>query len=278
MSLDKNLDKIQIIDFGSQFTQLIARRIRELGAYSEIISHEKSITIKDFSKIKGIILSGGPMSVYGKSKLEYNKNIFNLKIPILGICFGHQIMSKKLGGRVKQSKFREYGLATVKKKNKSTLIEGFFNKNNISDVWMSHSDEVIKIPKDFKVLGSSINSKNCIIENQEKKFYGIQFHPEVTHTKNGKLLLKNFIYKICKIKKNWLSKDQKKKLLNEIKNQVGESRVICALSGGVDSSVVALLISKAIKRNLLCIMVDTGLMRKNEFNYIYNVLKKKYVI
>ena len=161
MSLDKNLERIQIIDFGSQFTQLIARRIRELGAYSEIVSHKKSKSIKNISKIKVIILSGGPMSVYGIKQPSYNKKILNMNIPVLGICFGHQIISKQLGGSVKKSKSREYGLVKVKKLNTSLLTEGFFNKNKTSDVWMSHSDEVTKIPKNFKVIGSSNSSKNC---------------------------------------------------------------------------------------------------------------------
>ena len=276
MSLDKNLERIQIIDFGSQFTQLIARRIRELGAYSEIVSHKKSKSIKNISKIKGIILSGGPMSVYGIKQPSYNKKILNMNIPVLGICFGHQIISKQLGGSVKKSKSREYGLVKVKKLNKSLLTEGFFNKNKTSDVWMSHSDEVTKIPKNFKVIGSSNSSKNCLIENSDKSIYGIQFHPEVTHTKNGKKLLKNFIYKICKIKKNWSPKDQKNKLINEIRNQVGNSKVICALSGGVDSSVAAKLIHQAIGKKLTCIFVNTGLLRKSEEGQVINTFKKKF--
>ena len=274
MSLDQKIEKIIIIDFGSQFTQLIARRIRELGAYAEIISHKKIDTIKSFNRIKGIVLSGGPMSVYQKN-IKLNLKIFNSNLPMLGICFGHQIISKQLGGKVKKSKYSEYGLAKVKQVKYSMLTKGFFNKKKFTNVWMSHSDEVTKIPKNFKVVGSSNNSKNCIIESKNKKFYGIQFHPEVTHTDKGTVLLKNFVFAICKFKKNWSSKDQKNKLIKEIKDQVGESKVICALSGGVDSSVAAKLIYSAIGKNLICIFVNTGLLRKNEELQVIKTFKQK---
>ena len=214
MSLEENLNKILIIDFGSQFTQLIARRVRELGAYSKIISHKK---VNDLISIKkdtlGIILSGGPLNVYEIKKIKFNKEILNLGIPILGICFGHQIISKQLGGKVKKSKSREFGLATVKKLRDSILTKNFFNTKGLNNVWMSHSDEVSKLPKDFKVIASSNNSKLAVIGNSKKKIFGIQFHPEVTHTKNGKKLLKNFVFLICKFKKNWSSKKQKHKLI-----------------------------------------------------------------
>ena len=186
MSLDQNLDKILIIDFGSQFTQLIARRIRELGVFSEIISHKK-IKLKNVdNSIKGIILSGGPLNVYEINKYSFDKKIINLNIPILGICFGHQILSKLNGGKVKQSKHREFGLANVYKKSDSLLTKNFFSKTKFKKVWMSHADQVSKIPKNFKIVASSNNSKFAIVENKEKKFYGVQFHPEVTHTENGK--------------------------------------------------------------------------------------------
>ncbi len=276
MSLDNNLNKILIIDFGSQFTQLIARRIRELGVFSEIVNHKKAKNIKIFqSNICGIILSGGPLNVYQKNMFKFNNQIFNLKIPILGICFGHQILSKELGGRVKKSKNREFGLAEVKKINDSPLIKNFFNKKKLCNVWMSHADQVSKLPSNFKVIASSKNSKFTIIENKRKKFYGVQFHPEVTHTDRGILLLKNFVFLICKIKKNWSSKDQKLKLIRDIKNQVGKNKVICGLSGGVDSSVVAQLLNKAIGKNLTCIFVNTGLLRKNEEFEVINTFKKR---
>ena len=275
MSLDQNLNKILIIDFGSQFTQLIARRIRELGVFCEIVSHKK-IKLKDFDQtIKGIILSGGPLNVYQINKYSFDNKIINLNIPILGICFGHQILSKLNGGRVKQSKHREFGLANIYKKNESLLIKNFFNKKKSKKVWMSHADQVSRLPKNFKVIASSTNSKFAIVENKLKKFYGIQFHPEVTHTENGKKLISNFIFLICKIKRNWSSKDQKIQLIKEVKNQVGSEKVICALSGGVDSSVVAQLLNKAIGKKLYCIFVNTGLLRKNEEVQVVQTFKKR---
>ena len=277
MSLKDNLKKILIIDFGSQFTQLIARRIRELGVYSEIVSHKKITNLNNLKKnVKGIIFSGGPLNVYNSKKIKFNKDVLKLKVPILGICFGHQIISKELGGKVKKSKNREFGLAKIKKLKNSVLTRNFFNKKGFNDVWMSHADQVIKLPKNFRSLGSSKNSKLCIIENKINNFYGIQFHPEVTHTKKGNIILKNFIFSICKVKKNWLSKHQKQKLINDVKNQVGNSKVICALSGGVDSSVVAKLISTAIGKNLTCIFVNTGLLRKNEEIQVINTFKKRF--
>ena len=275
MSLDQNLDKILIIDFGSQFTQLIARRTRELGVFSEIISHKK-IKLKDIDQtIKGIILSGGPLNVYQINKYSFDKKIINLNIPILGICFGHQILSKLNGGSVKQSKHREFGLANIYKKKESLLTKSFFNKQKIKKVWMSHADQVSKLPKNFTVIASSTNSKFAIVENKLKKFYGIQFHPEVTHTENGKRLISNFIFLICKIKRNWSSKDQKIQLIKEVKDQVGSEKVICALSGGVDSSVVAQLLNKAIGKKLYCIFVNTGLLRKNEEVQVVQTFKKR---
>ncbi|MDA7801710.1 glutamine-hydrolyzing GMP synthase, partial [Candidatus Pelagibacter sp.] len=244
--------------------------------FSEIVSHKK-IKITQITKdnIVGIILSGGPLNVYENDKFKFDKKILKLEIPILGICFGHQILSKLLGGKVKKSKHREFGLATINKVSNSILTKNFFNKNNTSDVWMSHADQVSKMPKNFKVIASTKNSKLTIIENIKDNFYGVQFHPEVTHTDKGKILLRNFVFLICKIKKNWSSKDQKLKLINEIKEQVGNNKVICGLSGGVDSSVVAQLLSKAIGKNLTCIFVNNGLLRKNEETQVVNTFKKK---
>jgi len=276
MSLSNNLSKILIIDFGSQFTQLIARRVRELGVFSEIVSHKKiKITQIIKENIAGIILSGGPLNVYENDKFKFDKKILKLGVPILGICFGHQILSKLLGGKVKKSKHREFGLATINKVSNSILTKNFFNKNKKSDVWMSHADQVSKMPKNFKIIASTKNSKLTIIENIKDNFYGVQFHPEVTHTDKGKILLRNFVFLICKIKKNWSPKDQKLKLINEIKEQVGNNKVICGLSGGVDSSVVAQLLSEAIGKNLTCIFVNNGLLRKNEEIQVVSTFKKK---
>ena len=277
MSLDKNLDKILIIDFGSQFTQLIVRRIREFGIFSEVVSHKKIKSSQIKKNIKGIILSGGPLNVYQLRNNLFDEKILKLKIPILGICFGHQILSKFNGGKVKQSKHREFGLANIYKKKDSLIIKNIFKKKAIK-VWMSHADQVSKLPKTFKSIASSDNSKFAIVESKLEKYFGIQFHPEVTHTENGKKIISNFIFLICKIKKNWSSKDQKVQLIKEVKEQVGDNKVICALSGGVDSSVVAQLLNKAIGKKLYCIFVNTGLLRKNEETQVVKTFKTKLKI
>ena len=268
-------DKVLIIDFGSQVTKLIARRVRELGVYSEIVTPKDLNKLKKYHNIKGIVLSGGPSSVTTTKFPKISKEIFKKKIPVLGICYGLQLIAKLYGGKIKPSrKRREFGRATLFKKKNSLLIKKYLNKKKT--VWMSHEDVVVKLPKNFKVVASTESSKLTIIENTKNKIYGVQFHPEVTHTDNGKEIFKNFLFSICKIKKTWNINYQKKRLIDEIKKTVKNDKVICALSGGVDSSVVALLINKAIKKNLICIMVDTGLMRKNEFKYTYKIFKKKY--
>ncbi|MDA7715526.1 glutamine-hydrolyzing GMP synthase [Pelagibacteraceae bacterium] len=275
MQLDFNNEKILIVDFGSQVTKLIARRIRELGVYAEILTPKELTKLKKYNNIKGVIFSGGPSTVTINKFQSVPKEIFKKKIPILGICYGLQLIAKLFGGKIKPSKGkREFGRAILVKKKSSLLTKKFINTRK--SVWMSHEDAVVKLPNNFKIIASTKDSKFTIIENTEKKIYGVQFHPEVTHTDNGKQIFKNFLYLICKVKKKWSVKSQKKKLIEEIKKTVKKDKVICALSGGVDSSVVALLINKAIKKNLICIMVDTGLMRKNEFKYTYKIFKKKY--
>ena len=278
MSLDQNLNKILIVDFGSQFTQLIARRIRELGIFSEIISHKKIKSKNINYNIKGIILSGGPLNVYEINKYSFDKKIIQKGVPVLGICFGHQIISKLNGGKVKQSKHREFGLANISKKNNSLLITDLFKKKRSIKVWMSHADQVSRLPKNFKVIASSQNSRFAIVENKIKNYYGVQFHPEVTHTENGKKLISNFLFLICKMRKNWSSKDQKIKLIKDVRELVGNSKVICALSGGVDSSVVAQLLNKAIDKNLYCIFVNTGLLRKDEEKQVVATFQKRLKI
>ena len=269
-------EKILIVDFGSQVTKLIARRIRDLGVYSEIVTIREFQIIDDFKNIKGIILSGGPDTVTKKNFPKIPKEILSKNIPILGICYGLQLVAKIFGGKVKSlKKSREFGRAILIKKKKYLIIKNFFKKSD-NPVWMSHQDAVVKIPKEFKVIASTKESKMTVIENENKKIYGLQFHPEVTHTANGKQIFKNFLFLICKIKKKWRVTSEKNRIINNIKKIVKTDKVICALSGGVDSSVVALLINKAIKKNLICIMVDTGLMRKNEFKESYNIFKKKY--
>ena len=269
----KEREKILVVDFGSQVTKLIGRNIRELGVYTEIINLKDFKKIKEFNLIKGIILSGGPSSVTSKNYQTISKKIFEKNIPILGICYGLQLIAKLFGGKIKPSKGkREFGRAYLIKKNHSKLVKNFFKKK--TTVWMSHEDAVVKLPKSFKIIASTKSSKLTVIENAQKKIYGVQFHPEVTHTENGKQIFKNFIFLICKIKKNWNVNSQKSGLIKEIRLKVKNDKVICALSGGVDSSVAALLINKAIKKNLICIMVDTGLMRKNEFKSSFKIFKK----
>ena len=273
---DIDKEKIIVVDFGSQVTKLIARRVRELGVFSEVLTLNQLKKIKSFEKIKGIILSGGPATVTKKSSPKIPMYIFSKNIPILGICYGLQLIAKSFGGKVKfGNKKREFGRAILKKNKNSLLTKNFFRKGK-TKVWMSHQDIVYKIPKGFNKIASTKDSTLTIIENKEKKLFGIQFHPEVTHTNKGDILIKNFIYSICKAKKSWKMNYEKDRIIKGIKEKVKKQKVICALSGGVDSSVVAILVHKAIKKNLRCIMVDTGLLRKNEFRYTYKVLKNKY--
>ena len=276
MNSKLNKDKIIIVDFGSQVTKLIARRIREYSVLSEVLTL-KDLKKKDIlSNVKGIILSGGPSTVTRSLFPKIPNKIFSSNIPILGICYGLQLIAKKFRGKVKANiKKREFGRAILVKKKNSTLIKNFLNKKK-SVVWMSHQDSVYRLPKGFSVIASTSQSVMTIIENKKKKIYGIQFHPEVTHTNNGKIIFKNFIFDICKTKKQWKLDSEKKRIIREIKQRVKKDKVICALSGGVDSSVVALLVHKAIGKNLKCIMVDTGLMRKDEFKISYKIFRDKY--
>jgi GMP synthase (glutamine-hydrolysing) len=192
MNKEKFLEKIIIIDYGSQFTQLIARKVRECGVYSEIINFNKIKNLINEKKIKGIILSGGPLTITKRKSENLNNDILNLNLPILGICYGHQILAKKFNGKIKKSKTREFGHAIVKSYSKSSITKNFFNKNK-SLVWMSHQDIVYKLPHGFKKVAFTNNSKYAIITNEKKKYYGVQFHPEVSHTQNGKIIIKNFL-------------------------------------------------------------------------------------
>ncbi|MDA8822682.1 glutamine-hydrolyzing GMP synthase [Candidatus Pelagibacter bacterium] len=275
MQFHNDKDKIIIVDFGSQVTKLIARRIRDLGVYSEIIPSNDIFKLKNSKNIKGIIFSGGPSTVTKNKFQSVPREIFQEKIPILGICYGLQLIAKLFGGKIKSSRKKsEFGRAFLLKRKKSLLTKNFFKSSK--SVWMSHEDAVVKIPKNFDLIASTKESELTIIENTKDKIYGVQFHPEVTHTDNGNQIFKNFLFEICQIKKRWNIISQKNKLIYEIKKTVKKDKVICALSGGVDSSVVALLINKAIKKNLICVMVDTGLMRKNEFKFTYKTFKKNY--
>ena len=264
---------ILIIDFGSQFTQLITRRIREAKVYSEIYPHTISLQkIKEINPV-GIILSGGPMSVYDKDAPVLEKEILNLKIPILAICYGLQWLCKNLDGNVEPAKDREYGKATLKVLNNSKLLNDVSKE---STVWMSHGDLVTKIPSGFNVVGDSDHSPFCAIENDKENLFGVQFHPEVYHTEEGSKIIHNFLFDICNCKGDWTSQNFIEENISKIKSIAGSSKVICALSGGVDSTVAAVLVEKAIGKNLICIHIDTGMMRKNESKLIEEMFKDKF--
>ncbi len=272
-------EKLLIIDFGSQLTQLISRRLREIKVYSEIHPfHKVSKKLLKEMAPKGIILSGGPKSVTEKNRPSPPKSIFDLNIPILGICYGQQILMEMLGGKVeKSSKSSEFGRARLQNMNKQlNLLDGCF-KEEYEDVWMSHGDYVNKIPKSFEVFCQSEKAPYAVIANLEKKIYGVQFHPEVHHTPMGKQLLKNFT-QIAGFKYDWTMESFLNLEISRIRAHVGENRVICGLSGGVDSSVTALLIHKAIGDQLTCIFVDHGLLRKREADSVVKMFKENFKI
>lgn len=262
---------ILILDFGSQYTQLIARRIRELGVFSEIERFDYPIEKIVQSKPKGIILSGGPSSVYEENSPQVDKKLFELGIPVLGICYGLQLIAHKLGGEVDRFAKREYGKAVLKVVKDDDLFQGL-DSNSV--VWMSHGDALVKAPPDFEIIGVTENSPICAIRNKEKKIYGVQFHPEVVHTEKGLEILKNFVYKICGCSGGWNANFMVENLITELKETVGDKKVICAVSGGVDSTVLALLLNKAIGENLIAIYVDNGLMRKGESEKVVKMYKK----
>ena len=258
-------ENILIIDFGSQYTQLITRRVREANVYSEIFPHTISLEkVKEINP-SGIILSGGPMSVYDKDAPQLDSSILKLNIPILGICYGLQIICKEFNGIVEPASDREYGKAFLRISKDSSLFEGIKKE---SAVWMSHGDYLTKIPDGFDITGQSDHSPICAISSSEKNIFGVQFHPEVNHTEEGKKIINNFLFKICKCKGNWTPKNFIEENIIKIKDSIGEENAICALSGGVDSTVAAVLVEKAIGNKLLCIHIDTGLMRKNESELI----------
>jgi GMP synthase (glutamine-hydrolysing) len=261
--------KILILDFGSQYSQLIARRVREIGVYCELLSYDVNPYFIENFNPSGIILSGGPDSVCEEKSARAPKIIFDLKVPILGICYGMQTMAVQLGGEATSAEKAEFGFARIRARNHSKLLTEIYDEinsdgNKFLNVWMSHGIEVTKLPPGFEIIASS---KNCPIAgfvNQEKNYYGLQFHPEVTHTKQGIKILEKFIIDICDCEKKWTTKNIIKDLLKEVKNQVGQHKVILGLSGGVDSSVVAILLHKAIGDQLTCVFVDNGLLRHKE--------------
>lgn len=266
---DIHADKILILDFGSQYTQLIARRVRELGTYSEIYPWDIALDKITAFNAKGIILSGGPESVTLENTPVVSNDLLNLGVPILGICYGMQAIASQMKGAVEESNKKEFGYAQVNVEKSSELLSGLSDHQEqdgkaILDVWMSHGDRVASLPQGFKVIASTESAPIAAIENTEQKLYGLQFHPEVTHTKQGVKILGRFIHGICGCSSNWTSANIVHESIENIKQQVGNDQVILGLSGGVDSSVVAALLHKAIGEQLTCIFVDTGLLRLNE--------------
>ncbi len=266
-------NSILILDFGSQYTQLITRRIREKNVYSEI--HPNSFPLEKIKTMnpKGIILSGGPLSVYDEDALEIDSGLFKLGIPILGICYGMQLIAKKLGGKVIPSDNREYGKAKIEIKRENKILNGV---RNGSIVWMSHGDIITEAPENFTVIASTEDTPIAAFENRDKNIYGLQFHPEVHHTEEGSKIIDNFIFDICDVQPDWKPANFIEEKIEEIKSTVGDSNVILALSGGVDSSVAAVLLDKAIGKQLYCIHVDSGLMRKNESENVVKMFKNNY--
>lgn len=269
------LDKILILDFGSQYTQLIARKVRELNVYCEIHPFNVSVDfIKNFNA-KALILSGGPSSVYEDNAPCIPKEIFDLDIPILGICYGMQLICHLFGGEVKKAQKKEFGQHSMEILNPCLLLSDI---SSPTIVLMSHGDSVINIPQSYTTTAKSSNAPFCAIRHDEKPIYGIQFHPEVVHTVEGVQILKNFLFKIAKVEANWNMENFIKLKIEEIKNKVGDSNVVLGLSGGVDSSVAAVLINKAIGKQLKCIFVNNGVLRLNEGQKIQDIFRKNFNI
>ena len=271
---------VVILDFGSQYTQVIARRVRECQVYSQILPHETPAKKIAALNPKGIILSGGPSSVYAKNAPHPDRAIFSLGVPVLGICYGVQLMAHFLGGKVEHGERREYGHGQLRLTHRCPLFEGL---GKTMDVWNSHGDKLTKLPRGFRAVGRTDNSPFAVIEDPKRRFYGLQFHPEVVHTPRGKELLENFVYKICGAQPDWTMGSFIEEMCARIRTQVGGDHVILGLSGGVDSSVAAALLHKAIGDQLMCVFVNNGLLRENEAENVQRVfgehfkIKLKYV-
>ncbi len=268
----KNNELILILDFGGQYNQLIARRVRECNVYSEVVPFDITIEKIKEKNPKGIIFTGGPASVYGENSPKCAEGIFELGIPVLGICYGMQLMTYTLGGNVARADKREYGTTDVSIDNSSPLFEGFENTNGFL---MSHTDFVEKVPDGFKNIGYTTSCPNAAMENREKNLYGIQFHPEVNSSINGTQVIKNFLFNVCKCSGDWIISSFVEESITKLKEKIGDKKALCALSGGVDSSVAAVLLSRAIGKNLTCIFVDHGLLRKNEGDEVEEVFKNQ---
>ena len=263
---------VLVVDFGGQYNQLIARRVRENKVYCEIVPYTISAEKIKALDPKGIIFTGGPNSVYGEDTPQIDKEVFNLNIPILGICYGAQLMAHTLGGVVKTAQVREYGKTDVNLTLDNKLFDGISEKQ----CWMSHTDYIETAPEGFKIIGYTDQCPIAAMCNEERNLYGVQFHPEVEHTLFGKELLRNFLYNVCKVSGDWSMSSFAQQKIKEIREKVGNKKVLCALSGGVDSSVAAVLVHKAVGKQLTCVFVDHGLLRKNEGDQVEEVFKKGF--
>jgi len=266
------MDKIIVLDFGSQYSHLICRRIRDFSVYAELVPYD--ISLKELKKLnpKGIIFSGGPSSVYDSKAPTPTKKIFQLQIPILGICYGHQIIVNNFGGKVKRVN-KEYGSAVLSIDNNSDIFSGVGDSIR---AWMSHGDEAKVVPDNFEIIGHTENARAAAISNKQKDVYGIQFHPEVVHTENGNEILKNFVLKVCHANQDWTLERFVENSIEKISKL--EGNVLCGVSGGIDSTVTALLIHKAVKKRLKCIFVDNGLLRLNEAKEIEGMFTKNFKV
>src|ERR1700722_3852667 len=267
-------EQIIILDFGSQYTQVIARRVRECSVYSQILRYDTPAAEIARLKPSGLILSGGPSSVYAEDAPLPDKNIFQLGVPVLGICFGVQLLAQFLGGKVEKGLKREYGKGTLTVKDPSCTL--FAKLPKTLQVWNSRGDTLTKIPEGFKPVAVTENSEYAAIEHRGKKFFGLQFHPEVAHTPRGREIISNFVHKICGCGKSWTMRNYAEQAVEEIRAQVGKEKVILGLSGGVDSSVAAALLHKAIGNQLTCIFVNNGLLRAREAEVVQEVFGRNF--
>ena len=276
MSTTAHPDTILIIDFGSQVTQLIARRVREANVYCEIVPFQSAEEAFKRLKPRGVILSGSPHSTTDIGSPRAPQSVFDADIPVLGICYGEQTMCAQLGGKVESGHDREFGRAFLEVQADSPLFEGVWAKGTRHQVWMSHGDRVTALPDGFSIIATSPNAPFAAIADEKRKYYGVQFHPEVVHTPDGAQLLQNFVHKIVGVQSSWTMNAYREQAVEAIRKQVGKGKVICALSGGVDSSVAALLAHEAIGDQLTCILVDHGLMRKNEAAQVVEMFREHY--
>src|ERR1700746_2122431 len=271
-------DKILIVDFGSQVTQLIARRVREDGVYSEIVPFQKAEAAFRDMKPKAVILSGGPEWVHEGGSARARQSIFDSGVPVLGICYGQMTMAAQLGGEVEGGHHREFGRADVEVKANSSLFDNAWSNGERYPVWMSHGDRITKMPPGFVVAGVSANAPFAVIQDEKRKYYGLMFHPEVGHTPDGAKLIRNFVRNVAGLKGDWTMRAFREEAIEKIRKQVGKGRVICGLSGGVDSAVAAVLIHEAIGDQLTCVFVDHGLLRLNEAETVVDLFRHHYNI